>query len=193
MSALAEAILAGVAAGAFPMDDEPAGEVRFYIADPRGLMPVDGGRVPQSVARALRRTPFELRVDRAFDAVLAGCMAHGGPAWLTPRLAAAYADLHEGGSAHSLEIWLDGEQVAGMFGLSVGGLVTAESMYHRAGDAGNALLALASRHLSACGARLWDIQMLSPHVRRFGAFAVNHPEYLRRLRVALAAPQVRLV
>jgi leucyl/phenylalanyl-tRNA---protein transferase len=171
--------------------DEPGatGPVGLYDADPRGIMPIEGFRVPRSVARGLRRAGYEIRVDAAFPQVAAACAVRPGePTWLTPRLVAAYERLHRLGVAHSVEAWRAGRLYGGLFGLALGGLFTSESMFHRAPEAGNAALVATAAMLRAAGFALWDIQMTSPHTERFGAVAVGRREFRRRLRDALGRP-----
>ena len=154
--------------------DEPgaSGPVGLYEADPRGIIPIEGFRVPPSVARRLRRAGYEIRLDAAFDQVAAACAVRPGePTWLTPRLLEAYGRL-----------W------GGLFGVAIGGLFTSETMFHRRADAGSAALVATGLMLRAGGYALWDIQMTSAHTERFGAVAIGRREYRRRLRDALAAP-----
>ncbi len=170
--------------------DEPgaSGPVGLYQADPRGIIPIEGFRVPRSVARGLRREGYEIRVDAAFPQVVAACAVRPGePTWLTPRLLEAYERLHRLGVAHSVEAWRDGRLWGGLFGVALGGLFTSETMFHRGPDAGNAALVATAAMLRAGGYALWDIQMTSAHTERFGALAVGRREYRRLLRDALGA------
>ena len=183
-----EALLAAYAEGGFPMDEVGArGAVGLYTCDPRGVMPIEGFRVPRSVRRALRARPYAIRVDTAFAEVAAACAGpRSGGTWLTPRLVAAYVRLHRGGWAHSVEAWEGDRLAGGLFGVALGGLFTSETMFHRAPDAGNAVLVAAARLLAEAGFALWDIQMTSPHTARFGAVGLRPEEYARRLAAALA-------
>lgn len=181
-------LLAAYAAGCFPMDDPGArGPVGLYEADPRAVLPVDGLRVPRSVARARRRAGYEIRVDGAFREVLEACAAGRTGVWLTPRLIDAYVRLHLVGHAHSVEAWRGGRLCGGLFGVSLGALFTSESMFHRESDAGSVALAAAGDLVRDGGFLLWDIQMTSPHTLRFGAEEIGRGEYRARLRRALAA------
>lgn len=183
------ALLAGYLRGWFPMDDAgDEGPVGFYESDPRAVIPLDGLRVPRSVARGLRRAGYAIRVDAAFDEVVAACAGDRDGVWLTPRLARAYGRLHREGHAHSVEAWRGGVLRGGLFGVALGGLYTSESMFHRAPDAGNAAMVGAGRLLAGMGAVLWDIQMASEHTRRFGAREVSASEYRRLLGAALVHP-----
>lgn len=182
-----DALLAGYLNGWFPMDEAgDDGPVGMYEADPRGVMPIEGFRVPRSVRRALRARPFEMRVDTAFDEVARHCaMREEDGVWLTPRLARAYGELHRRGHAHSIEAWRDGRLEGGLFGVALGGMFSSETMFHRAPDAGNAALVAAAGLLAAAGFSLWDVQVTSEHTRRFGAHEITSAEYRRRLARAL--------
>jgi len=183
-----EALVDAYARGWFPMDEPGArGPVGLFDADPRGIIPIEGFRVPRTVARRLRAAGFEIRVDAAFDQVAFACAIRPGEGtWLTPRLAAAYGRLHRRGIAHSVEAWREGRLCGGLFGVALGGLFSSETMFHRAVDAGNAVLVGTARLLAERGFVLWDIQMTSAHTERFGAIEVSRAEYRRRLRDALA-------
>lgn len=168
------------------MDEPGAGEIGFYVADPRAILPLDGFRVPRTVARRLRHAGFEMRVDAAFGDVVRACSGRRlGGTWLTPRLVGVYERLHAAGAAHSVEAWRDGRLAGGLFGVALGGLFTSESMFHTAEDGGNAALVFTWRHLVARGYTLWDIQMASDHTRRFGLREVTGREYRRLLDEAL--------
>lgn len=189
-------LLAGYAAGCFPMDVAAAaasGEpVGLYEADPRAVLPIVGFRVPRTVARARRRAGFEIRVDSSFRAVLERCAEERPGVWLTPRLIDAYVRLHRLGYAHSVEAWRDGHLSGGLFGVSLGGLFTSESMFHLQADAGSVVLAATADLLRERAFALWDIQMMSPHTARFGAEEIERGEYRRRLRAALRIRPGRL-
>jgi leucyl/phenylalanyl-tRNA--protein transferase len=180
-------LLAAYSRGWFPMDEEGArGPVGFYEAEPRALMPIEGFRVPRSVARAGRRRGYEVRVNADFPAVARACAERRTGTWLTTRLVEAYVRLHRLGHAHSVECLREGRLVGGLFGVALGGLFTSESMFHAAPDAGSLALVAAAARLAERRFVLWDVQQLSPHVARFGAHHVSGDEYRARLAEALA-------
>ncbi len=182
-----EALLTGYLHGWFPMDEVGhAGPVGMYEADPRGVMPIEGFRVPRSVRRAMRAESYEIRIDTAFAEVARSCAVREGEGvWLTPRLVRAYEELHRRGHAHSVEAWRDGVLGGGLFGVALGGMFSSETMFHRAPDAGNAALVATAALLAAAGFSLWDIQVTSEHTERFGAVGITPHEYRRRLTRAL--------
>jgi len=171
--------------GIFPMALEH-GEIGWFSPDPRGILPLDGFHVPSRLARVVRQGRFQIAIDRDFGRVMRECAADREEGtWISGDIVEAYGALHRLGLAHSVEAWLDGDLVGGLYGVHLGGAFFGESMFHRVTDASKvALVALVDR-LTRHGFRLLDVQWTTPHLERFGAISVSRREYLRRLRQAL--------
>jgi leucyl/phenylalanyl-tRNA---protein transferase len=179
-------MVAGYRAGLFPMDAPGAtGPVGWFVAEPRAVILPPEARVPRTVARMLRRRGYAVRVDTAFGEVVRACGGDRDGTWLTPRLARAYDALHAIGIAHSVEAWDGDRLVGGLFGVAMGRFMSAESMFHRAPDGGNAALAGLLHIARRSGAELVDVQMESDHVARFGAREIPAAEFTARLAAAL--------
>jgi len=165
-----------------------AGEIHFYTADPRGILPLNAFHVPQTLRQLMRKTPpvFEVRVDYDFKGTMRGCMTgHEGGSWINLDLIDAYGSLHEMGFAHSVEAWKDGELVGGLYGVSLGGAFFGESMFTRASDASKVCLVHLVNRLNERGYLLLDTQATTTHLRRFGAIDISAGEYRQRLRKAM--------
>lgn len=188
-------LLAAYRVGLFPMGlgRHGTGTLGWWSPDPRGVIPAGALRVRPSLRKVLGR--FEVRVDTAFEEVVAACAdpAREGR-WITPEVAAAYAHLHELGWAHSVEAWQDDRLVGGLYGIGIGGLFAGESMFHHVRDASKvALVGLVTRfHADGDPRRLVDVQWATDHLRRLGAQEWPRATYEERLRTALRAPQVDL-
>ncbi|WP_238335708.1 leucyl/phenylalanyl-tRNA--protein transferase [Serinicoccus kebangsaanensis] len=177
-------ILAAYRAGIFPMGlgeggSEPIG---WWSPDPRGVLLPGQFRLSRSARRAMRH--WSLTVDRAFDAVVAGCAdpdREGG--WITSEIALAYRRLHDLGWAHSVEVWSDEELVGGVYGLALGRLFAGESMFHRVPGASKAALSGLVDLLSEDG-RPWvlDAQWQTPHLASLGVQALDRETYLGLVR-----------
>ncbi|MFT4263744.1 MAG: leucyl/phenylalanyl-tRNA--protein transferase [Nocardioides sp.] len=185
-------LLAAYRGGIFPMPGRRRRDpLQWFSPVRRGVLPLDGLRVTRSLAKSARR--FEIRVDTAFDEVVAAC---GDPArdggWIDDRIATAYGELHRLGWAHSVEAWtLDGRLAGGLYGVAIGGLFAGESMFHRERDASKvALLGLVEvlRAAGSAGSRLLDVQWRTDHLATLGVVEIPRSEYLRRLGDALALP-----
>ena len=75
----------------------------------------------------------------------------------------------------------------GTYGLAIGGMFAAESMFYRVRDASKVALVHLVERLRQRGYMLLDIQQLTPHTAQFGAIEIPRAEYLRRLAEALRA------
>ena len=183
-----ETLLSAYAQGVFPMGDWD-GQVRWYTADPRGVLPLDDGfHVPKSLAQRCRNPAgWAVRVNHDFEATMRACAAERAAegTWINDALINAYTRLHAMGFAHSVEVWWDNQLAGGLYGVSLGGAFFGESMFHRRTDASKiALVALVDR-LRKRGFTLLDAQATTGHLRRFGCVDVPAAEYQRRLDAAL--------
>jgi leucyl/phenylalanyl-tRNA--protein transferase len=98
---------------------------------------------------------------------------------------AAYTELHRLGHAHSIEVWRDGVLAGGVYGVAIGGLFAAESMFHRARDGSKVALARLVHHLRDRNFQLLDVQQATPHTESLGVVEISRREYLERLASAV--------
>lgn len=179
------------ARGVFPMA-EGRDDPRIFLLDPdeRGILPLDDFHIPRSLIKTVRRDPFEVVIDRAFEDVVTGC-AEPGPGrdetWINDGIMSLYFDLFEKGFAHSVECWRDGELVGGLYGVALGGAFFGESMFSRATDASKVALVHLIARLRRSGFQLLDTQFTTDHLERFGALTIPRLVYKQRLHKALAA------
>jgi leucyl/phenylalanyl-tRNA--protein transferase len=183
-------LLAAYRSGLFPMpvSDGRREVLAWWSPDPRGILPLDALRVSRSLRRSRQR--YEVRVDTAFDAVVAECAnpTRAGR-WITDEIADAYGVLHRLGWAHSVETWsTDGRLVGGLYGVCVGGLFAGESMFHHETDASKVALVALVERLRAGGGTLVDVQWQTPHLESLGVIEVPRSEYLVRLADAIHRP-----
>ncbi len=182
-----ERILLAYRSGIFPWSVDP---ITWWSPVRRGVFEWDKLHVPRSLARALRKNPFEVTRDRAFRRVMEGCAAREEGTWIVPEFIDAYTRLHEAGHAHSVECWQGGELVGGIYGVAAGGLFAGESMFHRVSDASKIALHHLAQHLRERGFALFDIQMVTDITEALGAVEISRAEYLRRLKKAVALESI---
>jgi leucyl/phenylalanyl-tRNA--protein transferase len=184
-----ETLLSAYAQGAFPMADRD-GTVRWYTADPRGVFPLDDRfHIPGTLRQIVNQGKFEIRINHDFPATMRACMqvprTERGGTWINEELIAAYSRLHELGFAHSVECWQKGEQVGGLYGVSLGAAFFGESMFHIAPNASKVALVHLVERLRERGYELLDTQASTEHLRQFGCIDLPAKEYLNLLRSAL--------
>ena len=172
---------AGAGAGSDCAPARPRRRSAGGVPPLRGVLRLDGLRVSRSLRRSVR--DFEIRVDTAFDEVVAACGDPRRPGGVDRRhgIREAYGELHRLGWAHSVEAWQDGRLAGGLYGVAIGGLFAGESMFHRRRDASKvALVALVDRLSDAHGAdRLIDVQWSTPHLASLGVEEIDRRDVPR--------------
>jgi leucyl/phenylalanyl-tRNA---protein transferase len=176
-------LLQAYSQGMFPMSME-CGELGWFSPDPRGIIPIEGFRVPHGMKPLLRDRPFQIRVNTAFVSVMRGC-AERESTWISDTILRSYTRLHELGYAHSVEAWQGHQLAGGLYGVSLGGAFFGESMFSRVPGASKFALHALVQRLRAGGFALLDTQWITKHLRMFGAVEIPRAEYLRLLRAAL--------
>jgi leucyl/phenylalanyl-tRNA--protein transferase len=165
----------------WPYDEE---SLLWWSPDPRAVLPLDALHVSRSLARTLRSGRLRVTLNAAFPAVIDGC-AGREETWITPALREAYVRLHGLGWTHSMEVWgPDGALAGGLYGVAIGGLFAAESMFHRVRDASKVALVALVQHARRVGITLLDVQVPSPHLASLGARTIPRSEYLTLLTAA---------
>lgn len=187
-----ERLLDAYRQGIFPWFSE--GEpVLWWSPDPRMvLFPVEF-KISRSLRKTLNKGHYEIRMDTAFREVMVACAAprKGQPGtWITPRIVAGYSALHEMGHAHSVETWMDGKLVGGLYGVALGRMFFGESMFTRVTDASKIALAHLMDFLRAHHFGLIDCQMNTAHLASFGAREIPRTEFSRRLQELVNYPDI---
>jgi leucyl/phenylalanyl-tRNA--protein transferase len=177
--------------GIFPWpmwENEP---IAWWSPDPRAIIEINGFHISRRLRRTLRSGRFQATIDRNFSGVIRGCASSAGRrrnTWLTPGMIAAYRQMHELGHAHSVEVWQDGRLAGGTYGIALGGLFAAESMFFRIRDASKVALAYLVAHLRGREYKLLDIQQWTAHTGSLGAVEISRDEYLCRLARVVDLP-----
>ena len=184
-----EVLLRVYAAGLFPMAEDADDPGLFWV-DPefRGILPLDGFHVPRRLQRTLNKGPFDVRVDTAFDEVIAAC-AEPAPdrptTWINDEIRRLYSGLRRIGHAHSVECWREGRLVGGLYGVTLGGAFFGESMFSRETDASKVALCHLVARLRRGGFTLLDTQFATDHLARFGVIEIPRAHYRKLLAEAL--------
>jgi leucyl/phenylalanyl-tRNA--protein transferase len=187
-----ERVLLAYAQGIFPWYETPP--ILWFSPDPRGVLPLRPRlalHVPRRLDRTLRQGLFRVTLDTAFEDVMQRCASvpRDGQrgSWITRELAATYRALHARGFAHSCEAWQGARLVGGVFGIAIGDVFFADSMFHTARDASKVALVSLVRHLAREGFALVDCQLPTAHLATLGFESWPRARYLRALAQAVIA------
>lgn len=169
------------------MPDPKTNEICWFNPDPRAVIPLNGFHCSKSLKRTLRKVPFEITIDKAFAEVMKGC-ADRKETWITEEFHRAYNELHQQGYAHSLEVWLEGQLVGGVYGVSLGGAFFAESKFHKVTDASKVALYYLVKTLNKLNFKILEVQFMIPHLKSLGAIEIPAEKYFEELKIALKMP-----
>lgn len=183
-------LLSAYRQGLFPMPAGGPGQPPYWFCPARrGVLRVGDLKVSRSLRRSA--SGLQVRVDSAFDHVLQECGDPTRPGgWIDDDIRAAYRRLYHLGWAHSVETWINGELVGGLYGIAVGGLFAGESMFFRERDASKvALVALVDLLRDEyADQRLIDVQWATPHLSSLGVTELSRADYLAGLPALCEVP-----
>lgn len=188
-------LLRAYSIGLFPMADSADDPELFWVEpELRGIIPLDDFHVSKSLAKTIRRAPFDIRYDTAFEQVMEGCAAPAPDrptTWINAKIRSLYTTLHSMGHAHSVEAWENDELVGGLYGVSLGSAFFGESMFSRRTDASKICLVHLVERLRKRGFLLLDTQFTTEHLKNFGAIDVPKARYEKMLARAIATPHLK--
>lgn len=178
-------LLAAYRQGIFPWYS-PGDPILWWSPDPRMVLIPEELKISKSLARTLRNGNYEVTLDTAFADVIQACSetprrGQRGT-WIVPEMQEAYLHLHQLGYAHSVETWVDGKLVGGLYGLALGGAFFGESMFSHATDASKIALAHLCKYLQQRDVRLIDCQMETSHLASLGARPIPRKVFVDQLR-----------
>lgn len=192
-----EQLRAAYSQGTFPWfsDGQP---ILWWAPDPRMVLPTPEFRLHRSLRKTLQafrdQPNCEIRVDFAFKDVITACstLEREGQAgtWIVPDMVEAYTHLHTAGDAHSIETWIDGQLVGGLYCVALGKAVFGESMFTHTTDASkialSALVALCSHH----GISMIDCQQKTRHLASLGGREIPRAEFLQYVEEVRRQPSI---
>ena len=177
--------------GIFPWYSEGQ-PILWWSPDPRVVFRCDGVHLSQRFRRELRGRDWVVRADTAFDALMRACAetprAGQTGTWITPAMHEAYGALHGLGYAHSIEVWSEAGLVGGLYGVAIGQMFFAESMFSAITGGSKAALAALGAILGEWAWPLFDAQVASAHLLRMGAIALPRTRFLQIVGEQVALP-----
>ena len=192
-----EILLLAYRSGVFPMADSREDTEVFWVEPrKRAILPLDGFHLSKSLAKIVKQDRFSVRVDSDFGAVMTACaqprLDHP-ETWISHTIEASYRNLHRHGHAHSVECWLDGALVGGLYGVAFDRVFCGESMFARADNASKVALAWLVALMRRAGFRLLDCQFITDHLASLGAIEISRDRYRELLAQACAEPPRRSI
>jgi leucyl/phenylalanyl-tRNA---protein transferase len=175
--------------GIFPWPISQEYPLAWFSPDPRGILRYKDLNVSSSLKKILKKNKFEVKFNHDFPSVIIGCKeAHqrnGHSTWITEEIILAYINLFFSNYAYSVETYLEGRLVGGIYGVQIGCLVTGESMFHLESNASKVALVYLMEHLNLFKIDWIDTQTVTPFIKTMGGSTILRKEYLMMLKEAL--------
>lgn len=187
-------LILAYANGIFPWYSE--GEpLMWWSPDPRLILDPKKIKVSKSLKQSIRNKNFTVTFDTAFSAVINACKTaprkEQEGTWITAEMREAYIELHKMGLAHSVETWLEGNLIGGLYGISLGKAFFGESMFFKVRDASKiALLNLVDFAINH-NFKFIDAQVETDHLKRLGAESISRKIFLKMLTEAIHLPTLQ--
>ena len=183
-----ERLLLAYRSGIFPWYSEGS-PILWWSPDPRMVLFPDDFFVSKNLRQKINNKAFEIRFNSDFDSVIRFCAAVKRKdqvgTWITNEMIDAYKELHKKGYAHSVETYLKGELVGGLYGVSLGKAFFGESMFHFVADASKIALYHLVERLKSWDFELIDVQQETAHLKSLGAKPVSRTKFLKMLNKAI--------
>jgi leucyl/phenylalanyl-tRNA--protein transferase len=187
-----ERLLEAYSHGMFPWYSEGQ-PVLWWSPTPRMVLDVENFKLHRSLRKTLQKfaqmPSASITFDTTFDRVIEHCSVFKregqNGTWILEDMLSAYQALHRAGFAHSVETWIDGKLVGGLYCVSIGKAVFGESMFALQTDASkialSALVAFAKQH----GISWIDCQQNTKHLAFLGAQEIPQAAFLQAVDKAV--------
>jgi leucyl/phenylalanyl-tRNA--protein transferase len=162
--------------------------ILWWSPDPRLVLWTDKIKLSKSLKKTIRTSLVTVTFDKAFDEVIKACSMPRQQGddpenctWIHPDMIATYNKLHQQGHAHSVECWLDGQLVGGLYGVAIGQTFFGESMFSTVTDSSKLALVALCQQFQRWGIPLVDCQVYSEHLASLGAEEMPRTDFIEQL------------
>jgi leucyl/phenylalanyl-tRNA---protein transferase len=186
-----ERVIEAYSKGIFPWYNDDSLPL-WWSPDPRFVLFPDEMHVSRSMKKFLQKTPFEFKMNTAFEEIISNCAAvdRKGQAgtWITDEMAQVYIHLHQKGYAQCAETWVNDKLVGGMYGIRLGNVFFGESMFSIVTNASKFAFVHFIKALQNDGVELMDCQVYTEHVESLGGRLIDRKDYLNLLLDLVGSP-----
>ena len=185
-------LLEAYSQGMFPWYSEGQ-PILWWSPSPRMVLEVENFKLHRSLRKTLQKfaqlPSSHVTFDKAFDRVIAHCsefkrQGQNGT-WILQDMVRAYQALYRAGFAHSVETWIDGELVGGLYCVSIGKAIFGESMFALQTDASKIALSALVAFAKQNEIRWIDCQQNTRHLASLGAHEIAQADFLHAVKKAV--------
>ncbi len=182
-------LLLAYSMGIFPWFN-PEDEIMWWVSPYRPLYFPGQIKKSKSLRNTLRKFNFEVKIDTNFREVILNCATakrnNDLGTWISEEIIESYGILFELGYLHTVEVYLNGRMVGGLYGVSLGKAFFGESMFHSIPNTSKVALLALSEMLNDWNFHFIDSQVSNPHSFRMGAKEVSRTTFDRMMKKAMS-------
>lgn len=169
--------------GIFPWPHEGY-PLLWFCPEERGILDFNDLHISTSLKKWIRKNEnsVEVTVNKAFSQVIHECRQQERPgqngSWINDEIIDAYTDLFRRGGAISVECWLHGELVSGIYGVLSQNYFSCESMFFKKSNMSKYAFIKLVEHLKLKGHAWMDLQMVTDVSAAFGGRYVSRDYFI---------------
>ncbi len=147
----------------------------------RAIIPISRLHISRSLKRLCMKKSFKFSINYDFVTTIANC-ANRDETWINESIISSYKKLHDLGYAHSIEVWEDKKLKGGLYGVAIGKVFFAESMFSKSSNGSKIALIALMGILALNKFQLLDVQFMTNHLKTMGAKEISRNLFLYLLQ-----------
>ena len=155
-------------------------EIEWVLPNERGIIPVGKVHCSKSLKKIIKKNKFSISFNKNFNEVIKNC-ANRKKTWINSTIYDLFITLHQMGFAHSVEVSRNKDLVGGLYGLTLGSVFFAESMFSFFPNSSKLALIAIMAKINYGGFKVFDTQFPSKHLNTLGGATISKEEFEQKL------------
>lgn len=178
--------------GIFPWEGDP---LLWFAPPKRAVLFLDNFHISRTLQKSIRKCSFDIKFNRQFRDIINRC-AHASNrkgslgSWLTQDMIDGYCNLYDHGYAYCIGAFSGSELVGGVYGVTINGFISAESMFYDEPNSSKLCLYSLVEFLKANNISWLDCQAINPFTRTLGVVEISREEFMIALQASLGQPTI---
>ena len=172
--------------GLFPWFIDDYNYINWYSPQKRMILYPNDLKVSKSLKKSIKNRGFEIKSNTNFENVIKNCQKvkrkHENDTWIDDNFIKAYTLMHNLEFANSIEVYLEGELVGGLYGLIINDIFCGESMFSLVNDASKVAFFYLCNWTKENSIKIIDCQVYNKHLESLGAYEISREEYFKILK-----------
>ena len=172
--------------GLFPWFIDDYNYINWYSPQKRMILYPNDLKVSKSLKKSIKNRGFEIKSNTNFENVIKNCQKvkrkHENDTWIDDNFIKAYTLMHNLEFANSIEVYLEGKLVGGLYGLIINDIFCGESMFSLVNDSSKVAFFYLCNWAKENGIKIIDCQVYNKHLESLGAYEISREEYFKILK-----------